>query len=103
MSVYQDQASSEMENVLRNYNNKDELIQFLGQECVSKETWDKVIVSTLSDGVVSYLDGQNMDGLQPCSHEEAETRVLLRVKDAMNCGFKSVIIETVQLIQMSLF
>ncbi len=42
--------------------NKDELFQFLGQECVSMDTGDKVIVSTLSV-VSSRGDGQNTDGL----------------------------------------
>ena len=47
------------------------------------------------DGVVSSRYGQNTDGLQSCSQEEADTRMLLHVKDAMNCGFKSVMIRTV--------
>ena len=46
-------------NFLRNDDNKDELFQFQGQECVSKDTGDKVIVFTLLDGVVSSRDGQN--------------------------------------------
>ena len=71
-------------NVLRNDDNKDELFQFLGHECVSKDTGDKFIVSTLLDGVVSSRDGWNTDLHQPCSHEEADTRMLLHVKDAMN-------------------
>ena len=61
----------------------------------SKETRkDKVIVSTLIDGVVSCRYGQNTDGLQSCPHEEADTRMLLHIKDAMN-GFKSVMIRAV--------
>ena len=47
------------------------------------------------DGVVRSRHGQNTGGLQSCSHEEADTRMLLHVKDAMNCGFKSVMIRTV--------
>ena len=53
------------------------------------------IASTRLNGVVSSRDDQKTDGLQPCSHEEADTRMLLRVKYAMNCGFKSVMIRTV--------
>ena len=75
--------------------NKDDLFPFLGQECVSKDTRDKVTVSTLSDGVIRSRDGQNTDGVQPCSHEEADTRMLLHVKDPMNCGFTLVMIRTV--------
>ena len=68
----------------------DGLFQFLGQECVSKDTGDKVIVSTIVDYVVSYRDGQNTDGFEPFSHEEADTRMVLHVKYAMNRCFKAV-------------
>ena len=54
-------------HALRNDDNKDELLQFLGHECVSKDTGDKVIISTILNDVVSSRDGQNTDGLQPCS------------------------------------
>ena len=77
-------------SVLRNDDNKDEPFQFLGEERASMDTWDKVIVSTLLDSVVSYRDGQNTDGLQTCSHEEADTQMLVHVKD-----IKSVMIRTV--------
>ena len=40
----------------------------------------QVIIFTLLDGVVSSGDGQNTVGLQPCSHEEADTRMPLYVK-----------------------
>ena len=59
------------------------------------DTGDMVIASTRWNGVVSSTDDQNTYRLQPCSHEEADTRMLLHVKDAMNCGFKSVMIRTV--------
>ena len=77
-------------NVLRNDDDKDELFKFLGEECASMDTLDKVIVSTLLDSVVSSRDGQNTVGLQPCSHEEADTQMLVHVKDT-----KSVMIRTV--------
>ena len=77
-------------NVLRNDDNKDELFQFLGEERASMVTWYKVIVSTLLDSVVSSRDGQNTDGLQTCSREEADTQMLVHVKDT-----KSVMIRTV--------
>ena len=54
------------------------------------DTSDKVIVSTLLDSVVSSRDGQNTDGVQTCSHEEAATQMLAHVKDT-----KSVMIRTV--------
>ena len=82
-------------NVLRNDDNKDELFHFLGQERVCENTGHPVIVLTLLDGVVSFRDGQNTDGFQTCSHEEADTRMLLHIQYTMNSGFKSVMIITV--------
>ena len=79
-------------NVIRNDDNKDELFQLLGQERVSKNTGHTVIVFTVWDGVASSTDGQNTDGLQTCSHEEADTRML---KDTTNSGFKTVMIRPV--------
>ena len=67
---------------LRNDDNKEELFQYLGRECVSKDTRKKVIISTLSDRVIWSKNYQNT-GLQPCSHEEADKRILLHVKDAI--------------------
>ena len=55
----------------------------------------QVIIFTILDGVVSSICGQNTVGLQPCSHEEADTRMPLHVKDPMNCGLKTVTIRTV--------
>ena len=82
-------------NLLRNDDNKDELFQFLGQERVFKNTGHPIIVYTLLDSVVSSKDGKNTDGLQTCSHEEADTPKLLHIKYTMNSGFKSVMIRTV--------
>lgn len=62
---------------------------------MSKDTGDRVIISTVHESVVSSNMNHNLDGLQPCSHEEADTRILLHVKDAMNSGFKDVMIRTV--------
>ena len=51
----------------------------------------QVIIFTLLDGVVSSRDGQNTVGLQPCSHEEADTMKM----HPMYCGLKMVTITTV--------
>ena len=45
--------------------NEVELFQFIGQECLSKDTGEKVIIFTILDGVVSSRDGQNTDERQP--------------------------------------
>ena len=55
------------------------------------DTGDKVIVSTLINGVGLALE---MVRIQT-DFNHVHTKKLLRVKDAMNCGFKSVMIRTV--------
>ena len=80
-------------NFLLNDDNKYELFLFLKDKSVFPRT--QVIIFTMFDGVVSSRDGQNTVGPQPCSHEEADTRMPLHVKDSMNFGLKTVTIRTV--------
>jgi len=54
-----------------------------------------VILSTIHKSVVTSKPVVNLGGLQPCSHEKADTRILFHVKDAMNSGYKDAIIRTV--------
>lgn len=82
-------------NFLRNDENKEELFRFLGHQSVSEDTGDKVIISTIGESVVCSRQNQCTDRLQPCSHEEADTRILLHVQDAVVSGVKSVMIRTV--------
>ena len=82
-------------NFLRNDNNKDELFQFLANECVANDTENKVIVSTLNESVVSSSPELQTERLQPCTQEEADSRILLHVQDAVLSGFKTVMIRTV--------
>jgi len=70
--------------ILRYDDNNDELFQFLAIASVSQDTGDKVILSKIHISVVSSNPVVNMDGLQPCSHEETDTRILLHVKDALD-------------------
>lgn len=86
---------SNWQNFLRNDENKDELFQFLAHASISEDVGDKVILSTIHESVISSNPGLNLDNLQPCSHEEADTRILLHVKDAMNSGYKDIMIRTV--------
>jgi len=80
---------------LRNDNNKDELFQFHANARVTQDTDDKMILSTIHQLVVSSNPVVHLDDLQPCSHEEADTTILLHIKDAMNSGYKDSIIRTV--------
>ena len=87
--------SSYWKNVLRNDDNKDELFQFLANVSASQDTGDRVILSTIHKSVVSLNSVVKLDGLQPCSYKEADTRILLHVNDAINYEYKDTIIRTV--------
>lgn len=63
--------------------------------CVKGHWRQGHIISTVRESVVSSNMNHNLDGLWPCSHEEADTRILLHVKDALRQGYKDVMIRIV--------
>ena len=67
---------------LRVDDNKTELFRLLAEEVVSIAAPGKEVYSTQGNQVVSNGSRQTMEGLQPCSHEEADTRIFLHVVDA---------------------
>ena len=80
---------------LRESENKTELFCFLCDVIVNYEC-DKILVSTSGTDVqTNKPDVLNLNELQNCNHEEADTRIALHVKDAMNSGYRNVLIRTV--------
>ncbi len=77
---------------LRLSENKKELFAFLSREVITMPT-DKQIISTLLDDVI-YRQERDKEGLAPCSHEEADTRMMVHVADAAK-QYNTVIIRTV--------
>ena len=78
---------------MRNDQNKSELFHFLS-DFIHKNfrPAGKTVVATVDDHVLSFLD-RNDEFLQPCNHEEADTRMFVHVNDAItkdNC--RSVLI-----------
>ena len=68
------------EAFLRSNANKDELFCYLSECIQACETGRKVIISTKDETIVSTQNDMNdVEYLQPCSHEEADTRILLHV------------------------
>ncbi len=55
---------------------------------------DKQVISTYHKDAVC-TQARDVDGLAPCSHEEADTRILLHVQDAVRQGYTKVSIHTV--------
>ena len=88
---------------LRSNANKDELFRYLSDCIQSCETGRKVIISTEDEAIVSTQnDTSDVEYLQPCSHEEADTRTLLHVAHCARQGLRKVIIRTIDTDVLSL-
>ena len=82
---------------LRNDNNKTQLFQCLADRIETMETeTDKLVLTTKGDHVLSSKrpthEEIDLSNLQPCNHEEADTRMLLHAASAYQQGKKSVMI-----------
>ena len=83
------------EAFLRSNVNKYELFRYLS-DCIHVcETGRKVIISTNDETIVSTQnDMSDVEYLQPCSHEEADTRILHHVAHCAH-GLRKLLIRTV--------
>lgn len=79
---------------LRIDDNKSELFTFLAKRAVTIES-DKHVISTHGKNV---LCNQPLDTtqLQPCQHEEADTRMMVHMLDASMQGCQKLLLRTVQ-------
>ncbi|XP_044175497.1 uncharacterized protein LOC122958628 [Acropora millepora] len=77
---------------LRVDENKTELFRYLSEKVAALPLPDgKVVYSTSGPNVLSTLTTrENMDRIQPCTHEEADTRLLLHALDAQRCGYQHI-------------
>ena len=78
---------------LRIDENKKELFVFLANAAMSIDT-DKQVVTTVNNLVLCNHQ-QDLAGLSPCTHEEADTRMMLHLKDAVTKGHSKVAVRTV--------
>ena len=81
---------SNWQSFLHDANNKQELFHLIADKVEGIKTANKVIV-TKGDHAVSNQTA-NLDGVNPCSHEEADTPIFLHAPDAVNEGDKSMMI-----------
>ena len=81
---------SNWQSILRDAKNKQELFHLIADEVEGIKTANKVIVTKADHAVSNHTT--NLDGVDPCSHEEADTRIFLHAQDAVNEGHKSVMI-----------
>jgi len=82
---------------LRVDENKAELFRFLAELSIGLQVGGKQVISTRGQGVVCNSDMSDIDilNLSPCSHEEADTRILLHAAECAMQGFNTVMIRTV--------
>ena len=72
---------------LKNDHNKEELFRYIAQLSVTVNCEDKEVSSTMDSQVLCSIP-RNLDGLSPCTHEKADTRLLLHAADCAQHGHK---------------
>ena len=72
---------------LRVDENKEELFLYLVEQLTTIGTDHGEVVSTNHETVVFNNDRIDAADLSPCTHEEADTRVLLHTADAVRRGY----------------
>ena len=65
------------------------------QEASKIETTGKQVIVTNGKDVLCYFSSYTSEKLSPCPHEEADTRVMVHVADAVHRRHNSVMIRTV--------
>jgi len=82
-----------LQEFLRINDNKTELFSFLGTNAAIFAT-DKQVISICHTGVLC-TQPRDVSGLPICIHEEANTRILLHLEDALKHGYNKVSVRTV--------
>ena len=82
------------QDFLRSDDNKKELFTFLSEQAMTIVIEGKQIVATHGTKVLCSPPLMVGSALSPCSHEEADTRMMVHVADAVGNGHKSIMIRT---------
>ncbi|KAK3923417.1 Envelopment polyprotein [Frankliniella fusca] len=80
---------------LRDATNKQELFRLIGKKVTAPRVDGKEVYSTLDDAVLTSTDRDVTGSLAPCNHEEADTRIMVHVQDAVKRGLQRIMIRTV--------
>lgn len=87
---------SNWQDFLRCSDNKTALFTFLSDTVANTVfTSGKQVIITAGANVLCSPENYDTFGLAPCNHEEADTRLLVHVADAVRAGHTKVIIRTV--------
>ena len=79
---------------LRVDENRRELFKLLAESTSSLEV-EKQVILTYGKQVLTTLPRNDISSLVPCSHEEADTRMLLHVQVALQQGNRKILLRTV--------
>lgn len=75
--------------------NKKALFEFLGAAVASANVPDgKLLIATHNESVCSTSELPRRHQLAPCSHEEADTRMFIHVKDCTRTGHSKIVVRT---------
>ena len=80
---------------LRVDENKEELFLYLAEQLTAIGTDHGEVASSKHESVVFNNDRTDAADLSPCTHEEADTRLLLHAADAARRGYTKVMVRTV--------
>ena len=75
-------------------NNKKELFLFLSEKVVKMAIEGRQIVVTKGEEVLCSPPATRRNKLSPCSHEEADTRIMVHIADSVQDGHQSVMIRS---------
>ena len=86
---------SDWKGFLRVDANKSELFRFLSEYVISQSIPEgKEIYATFDEKVLCSSRRTQLSILEPCNHEEADTRLMVHVTDASFCGLQRILIRT---------
>ena len=86
---------SNWQSFLRVDDNKTKLFSLLAHQAVTLPIEEgKELYSTCGDCVLTSANRSDLRSLEPCNHEEADTRLLVHALDACSSGHRRILIKT---------
>lgn len=82
-------------NFLRESENKEELFRLLASSIPSIKEEGKELYTTMGASALTSTGRDTEGRLHPCDHEEADTRIMLHISDAVAEGLIKVLVRTV--------
>ncbi|KAK3740395.1 hypothetical protein QZH41_000916 [Actinostola sp. cb2023] len=86
---------SNWHSFLRVDDNKEELFHLLAEQSVLIHVEGKELYSTYEEKALCSSERNDLSNLEPCTQEEADTRILLHVLDASLSGHRKIMIRTI--------